>query len=277
MIHFFPSRAVAVEILGFGVHWYGLLYLAAFLVAYHLLPRLQKYRRLSYTVEEWASLLSWAIAGVIVGGRLGFVLFYEPSMILTDPLETIAVWKGGMSSHGGFIGVTLCLLWALRHRREDILAVADIVVVPVAIGLALGRMGNFINQELYGPVTGLPWGISVPGQPGLVHPTPLYAVAKDLLIATLCYWHLRRTCVIGELSVAEARRRIPEGKTFALFLMLYGALRFLIEYVRVQPYGWVHPLGIPLTRGQLLTVFVFAAGVGLWGWVTRRQRLRARP
>jgi phosphatidylglycerol:prolipoprotein diacylglycerol transferase len=222
-------------------------------------------------VEEWATLLSWAIVGVIVGGRLGFVLFYEPRMFLEHPAEVIAVWHGGMSSHGGFIGVTLCLLWALRHKKSDILAVADVVVVPVAIGLALGRVGNFINQELYGPPTSLPWGILVPGQPGPVHPTQLYAVAKDLFIAAMCYWHLRFTCRTGNVRMADLRHEIPEGKTFALFLMLYGVLRFLVEYVRIQPYGWVYPLGIPLTRGQVLTVFLFAAGVVLWVWVGRRR------
>lgn len=262
MIRLFPARAVAVEVLGFGIHWYGLLYFAAFLLAYALLPRLQKLRGLTYTRDEWATLLAWAVGGVILGGRLGFVLFYEPLQYLAHPLEILAVWHGGMASHGGFLGVTLALLWALRGRsREEILRIADVVVVPAALGLALGRVGNFINQELYGPPTSLPWGILIPGEPGPVHPTQLYAVAKDLLIAGVCFWHLRSTV-----------RTHAAGRTFAVFLLLYGVLRFLIEYLRVQPYGWTPILGIPFTRGQILTVFIALAGGWLWWWAGSRKR-----
>lgn len=250
MISLFPSRAVAVEVFGFGVHWYGLLYLAAFVIAWYLLPRLQRFRDLGYSVDTWSNLLSWAVVGVIVGGRLGFVLFYEPQL-LASPLDAIAVWRGGMSSHGGFIGVTLALFFALRHRRGDILKVADTLVVPVALGLACGRIGNFINQELYGTVTTLPWGIAVPGVDGLRHPVQLYAVAKDLLIAGVCLWHLMRPQFIA-------------GRTFALFLMLYGVLRFLVEALRDQTYAPVDLAGLLLTRGQLMTLPVILAGVVLW-------------
>src|SRR5262245_54348329 len=113
MISFFPSREVALSIGSFSLHWYGLLYFAAFVVAWYLLPRLQKYRGLNLSSDEWSSILSWAVVGVIVGGRLGFVLFYEPSYYLSHPLEIFAVWKGGMASHGGFIGVALAMFWAL--------------------------------------------------------------------------------------------------------------------------------------------------------------------
>ena len=183
--------------------------------------------------------------GVVAGGRLGFVLFYEPSYYLSHPLEVIAVWQGGMSSHGGFIGVTVAILWALRERKNLILPIADVIVIPIALGLACGRIGNFINQELYGTVTTLPWGIAIPGEDGLRHPTQLYAVAKDLLIALACYLHLQKT-------------RIP-GKTFALFLMMYGALRFLVEYVRDNDVF----IG-PFSEGQLLTFPIIIAGVLLW-------------
>lgn len=254
MIAFFPSRTVALELLGFSVHWYGLLYLAGFLLAWALLPKLQKERQLSLSVDEWSGLLSAAVLGVILGGRLGFVLFYEPSYFLAHPVEILQVWHGGMSSHGGFLGVTVALLIALRNKTtEDKLRLADVAVVPIALGLMLGRLGNFINQELYGTVTTLPWGIVVPGEEGLRHPTQLYAMAKDLLIAGLCFLHLRR---------ATGRH----GETLALFLMLYGALRFAVEHFRVQDYD----LWLGLTRGQLLTVPIFLVGLAVAVWVRRR-------
>lgn len=255
MIALFPSRTVALELFGFSVHWYGLLYLAGFLLAWALLPKLQKYRQLSLSADDWSGLLSAAVLGVILGGRLGFVLFYEPAYFVAHPIEIFQVWHGGMSSHGGFLGVTVALLIALRNKTiDDKLRLADVVVTPIALGLMLGRVGNFINQELYGTITTLPWGIVVPGEEGLRHPTQLYAMVKDLLIAALCFLHVRR---------AGARN----GETLALFLMLYSTLRLLVEHFRVQDYD----LWLGLTRGQLLTLPIFLIGLALAVWVRRRK------
>lgn len=247
MIQLFPSRQVALELFGFGIHWYGLLYFAAFVIAWFLLPRLQKYRGLQYSSEDWSNILSWAVVGVIVGGRLGYVLFYNPVYFLQHPLEIFAVWQGGMSSHGGFIGVALALAWIMRTRITDLLLVADVIVVPIAIGLALGRIGNFINQELYGTVTSVPWAIAIPGVEGLRHPTQIYAVIKDLFIAGVCFWYLQRKPVIP-------------GRTLALFLMLYSVLRFIVEFFRDQ-HGIYYGL---FSEGQILTIPLMAVGVALW-------------
>lgn len=255
MIHFFPSRVVALELFGFPIHWYGLMYLAAFLAAFYLLPRLQKHRGLSLSRDEWATLLSWAVIGVLAGGRLGFVLFYEPAYFLKNPLEVVQVWHGGMSSHGGFLGVTLALLYTCRKLRIHPLALADTLAVPVAIGLAFGRMGNFINEELYGTVTAVPWAMEFSGAEGLRHPTQIYAIFKDLFIAAVCFWHLRR-------------RPAAQGKTMGLMLMLYGALRFIVEHFREQPYDVLALGSVVFTRGQLLTIPLFLAGLYLW---MRRQ------
>ncbi|MDO8648352.1 MAG: prolipoprotein diacylglyceryl transferase [Candidatus Peregrinibacteria bacterium] len=260
MIALFPTRTVAVDLFGFAIHWYGLLYLVAFLLAAWLLPRLQQYRNLRLTSEEWMSIISWAVLGVIVGGRLGYVLFFERSHFLRHPAEIIMVWKGGMSSHGGFIGVAIALSLACLLKRIDPWKLADVVVVPAAIGLALGRLGNFINQELYGTATTLPWGITVPGVEGFVHPTQLYGILKDLLIACACFLHLRYA------------KTIRPGRTFALFLMLYGILRFLLEFLRVQSYPLVVFGGIALSRGQLLTIPVFIAGLVVWFVFRRKAR-----
>jgi len=257
MIEFFPSRTIALSIAGFSIHWYGLLYLAGFLLAFLMLPRIQKWRNLQLTSDDWSSILAWGIVGVIVGGRLGFVLFYEPWYFLSEPLEIVQVWHGGMSSHGGMIGLVLGILFAARKRGIDSVALMDCIVIPGAIGLALGRIGNFINQELYGSVTTLPWGIAVPDVEGLRHPTQWYAVLKDLFIAVACYWHLR------------TYRNIP-GRTLALFLMLYGALRYLLEYLRVQTYPLTDLKIILLSRGQLLTLPLFLAGALFWWWLGRQ-------
>jgi len=254
----FPSRTIFLELFGFQVHWYGIMYLLAFLLAWALLPRLQKYRSFYLSREEWSTILSWSIIGVIVGGRLGFVLFYEPGYYLTHPDEILKIWKGGMSSHGGIIGVTFAVLFAMGKRKGDILKVADIAVIPVALGLALGRMGNFINQELYGIATTLPWGITVPNEIGTVHPTQFYAAFKDLLLAAVCFVYL-----------SKSKDQRP-GRTLALFLILYSVLRFLVEYLRVQTYPMVD-VGILLSRGQVLSIPVLLVGVWLW-WRVKEKR-----
>ena len=262
MVQFFPSRAIVIAIGNFSVHWYGIMYLLAFVTTFLLVSILQKQRGLSLSSDEWSSLLTWGIIGVIVGGRLGYVLFYEPMYFLSHPLDIVAVWKGGMSSHGGFIGVTLLMLYVIRKQGLSFLAVADILVVPVAIGLAFGRFGNFINQELYGTVTTLSWGIVVPGLEGLRHPTQLYAVAKDLFIAGVCCFYLYKI------------KPPITGRVSALFLMMYGVLRFLVEYLRVQEHT-VFDLGImELSRGQLLTIPLFIIGVMLWVWAGKRETLK---
>jgi phosphatidylglycerol---prolipoprotein diacylglyceryl transferase len=255
MIQFFPSRPVFVELFGFPIHWYGIMYLCAFVVAWLLLPRLQKFRGLRLGDDEWSALLSWGIVGVIGGGRLGYVLFYEPAYFAAHPLDVFAVWKGGMASHGGFIGVTLALLYSLRHRKGDLLRIADILVIPAAIGLAFGRIGNFINLELYGTVTSVPWCLDIPGVEGCRHPSQLYAVAKDLFIALACFWYLTRVSPVRP------------GRTAALFLMLYGILRFSLEFFREPDHSRI----FDLTRGQLYSIPLIIAGLALWVWAGRRR------
>jgi phosphatidylglycerol:prolipoprotein diacylglycerol transferase len=259
VIDFFPARNVAVAIGGFPIYWYGILYLLAFVAAALLLPRLQHLRKLRLSKGEWSDILTWAVVGVLVGGRFGYVLFYRFSDFIGNPLVLLDVRSGGMASHGGFIGVALALLWVMRKRAwQQKFSIADIAVVPVAIGLAFGRFGNFLNQELYGTVTTLPWGMHFDGVQGLRHPTQFYAMAKDLCIAASCFWYLRST-----------RESFVPGRSLALFLMLYGVLRFVVEIFRDQTgiatYG-------PLSEGQLLTIPVFLVGAAIWYSTARRSR-----
>jgi len=252
---FFPSRTVALEVLGFSIHWYGVMYLLAFLFGLWILPRLQKHRDVHLTSDDWSTVLMWAIFGVIIGGRLGFVFFYEPVYFWGSPSKILAVWEGGMSSHGGFIGVALALGWVLKKRWGGILKVADLVVIPVAIGFALGRFGNFINQELYGTVTDLSWGWNVPEVGELRHPWPVYAMISNVVIAGVCFWYLRLT------SYLRAGHG-PAGRVLALFLTLYGLSRFFLEYLRAQEYPFIDTGVLLLTRGQFLTLGILL--VGLW-------------
>lgn len=257
MFSLFPSRTVAVELFGFPIHWYGLLYLFSFLIAWYLLPKLQKWRGLSLTNDEWSSVLTAGVLGVLIGGRLGFVLFYEPMMLWMAPWRVFAVWEGGMASHGGFLGVAIALLIVTRANMDRLLRILDVAAVPIAIGLALGRVGNVINQELYGSVTSLPWGITIPGVEGPRHPTHAYAVIKDLFLASVSYLHLRRSS--------------RPGTTIAFMIMLYSVLRFLNEYLRIQPYGYTEVLGLAFTRGQLLTIPLFVAGALLMIYALKRR------
>jgi phosphatidylglycerol:prolipoprotein diacylglycerol transferase len=259
VIVFFPSRTVFVEIGTFAVHWYGIMYLCAFLLALFLLPRLQRYRStVAIEKDQWSELLTLGVLGVLAGGRLGFVFFYEPLYFLQHPLDVFAVWKGGMSSHGGLIGVVFGVWLFCRKHRVPVLALADLIVVPAALGLALGRIGNFINLELYGSVTTLPWGIAIPGVEGLRHPTQLYAVAKDLAIAGICFSALSRSSIAG----------FPTG----MFFISYGVLRFLLEYLRVPSHETVNLAGVVVTRGQLLTIPLVVVGLLLVWAVAKRHR-----
>ena len=256
MIAIFPERAVALSIGSFALHWYGLLYLAGFLVAYALLPRLQAYRSISFTKEQWASVLSAALIGVIVGGRLGYVLLYSSAWYVQNPFEVFAVWKGGMASHGGMLGVLIAGCYAARKHNVSLLHLADVSVVVIAIGLALGRIGNFVNYELYGTVTNVPWAWEIPDVEGLRHPTPLYAMMKNLSIAALCFWHVRRQPFVA-------------GRTVAMFFVLYGVFRFIVEFVRVPTHDILVFGSAELSRGQVYSVPVIVMGLLLFAYTFR--------
>ncbi len=248
-MNFFPTRQISLQIGPLAVHWYGLMYLIAFLAAWFLIPRLAKYRGLSLSKEQQSSLLTYAILGTLIGGRLGYTAFYGAEYFGDHPWEIFAVWKGGMSFHGGLVGVGIALFLFAKRETLDFWKILDVAIIPATLGLAFGRFGNFINEELYGPVTDLPWGMAIPGVEGLRHPTPLYAMVKDLLIASMCFLHLRRNAI--------------PGATTALFLILYGILRFSIEFVRVETASGLDLGLLYLTRGQLLSIPVLLLG----GWI----------
>ncbi|MBI3420976.1 MAG: prolipoprotein diacylglyceryl transferase [Candidatus Sungbacteria bacterium] len=252
MVDFFPSREVLLSIAQFQVRWYGLLYVAAFWLGWLLLPKLATLRNLPLAKDEASRLAASLAFGVIAGGRLGYVFLYEPVYFLAHPWEIFWLSQGGMSSHGGFIGVALALWWLTRkpmvHLRsvpwaQRFLALADILVVPVTFGLALGRIGNFINQELY------------PGYWALV------VAGADAALGLLCWYFLKK----GTLLPSAACQK---GYVAGVFLIGYGLIRFLNEFVRIQE--WPYMAG--LTYGQFLTVPIFLAGL----WLVWKNSLKVR-
>jgi phosphatidylglycerol:prolipoprotein diacylglycerol transferase len=255
---------VAIALGPLQIHWYGLTYLVAFGLFLWLATRrarLPWFAQAGWTKREVEDLLFWGVAGVIVGGRLGYALFYKPGHYLANPLEVLMVWKGGMSFHGGLVGVVVALALYARRLRRPFLQVADLVAPCVPTGLASGRIGNFINGELWGRAAdpSLPWAMVFPqaGDGIARHPSQLYQFALEgLLLFALLWWY-------------GARRRAT-GQVAAAFLVGYGALRFVVEWFR-EPDSFLGPLALGLSMGQWLCLPMVAGGAALWAWCGRRD------
>jgi phosphatidylglycerol:prolipoprotein diacylglycerol transferase len=248
---------VAFEIGPIGVRWYGLMYLVGFV----LFVVLGKYRAKQQLLTGWHprdidDMLFYGVFGVILGGRLGYVLFYKPLHYLANPLEIFAVWTGGMSFHGGFLGVLFALWLFARRRGKRWLDVTDFVAPLVPLGLAAGRLGNFINGELVGRVTSVPWAMVFPqvdNQPR--HPSQLYQFGLEGVLLFAILW------------IYTSRRR-PMGAPSGLFLAGYGAFRFIAEYAR-EPDSFLAALPLGLTMGQWLSLPMMLAGVTMIVWAHR--------
>ncbi|TSE34916.1 prolipoprotein diacylglyceryl transferase [Tepidimonas charontis] len=257
---------VALRVGPLAVHWYGLMYLVGFALFWWLGQRRlrhEPYRRLGWQPRDVEDMLFWGVLGVIVGGRLGYVLFYQPLTYLGQPWRVLAVWEGGMSFHGGLLGVLVAMwLWARRQRRPW-LQVMDFVAPCVPAGLAAGRIGNFINGELWGRVAdpSLPWAMVFPAAGPLPrHPSQLYqALLEGLTLFVLLWLFARRPRRIGEVSAA--------------FLVGYGVFRFVAEFFR-EPDAHLGLLALNLSMGQWLSMPLIVAGLALWGWAWRQTSNR---
>jgi phosphatidylglycerol:prolipoprotein diacylglycerol transferase len=246
---------VIVQIGPLAIRWYGLMYLVGFGFAYLLIRHLARLRGLALNSDGVSDLLFQAVIGVVVGGRLGYVLFYNPVWYFSHPLEIFAVWQGGMSFHGGLLGVVVATVWFCRRRQLSILLTGDIMVASATIGLGCGRIGNFINGELWGRATDLPWGIVFPaGGPLPRHPSQLYEAVLEgpVLFGVLYLMH---------------RLKLPSGAPFFSFFVGYGLFRLLVEFVR-QPDAHIGFLWGGATMGQLLSLPMIIFGVGglIWLW-----------
>lgn len=258
---------VAFSLGPLSVHWYGLTYLLAFglfLFLGHRRLRHEPYASASgaaaWKRSDVEDVLFYGVIGVVIGGRLGYCLFYKPAYYLSNPLEIFYVWQGGMSFHGGLLGVIVAMFWLARVRKKHWLAVADFVAPCVPTGLAAGRLGNFINGELWGRVADptLPWAMVFRGAGDAPrHPSQLYQLfLEGLLLFVLLWLYARKPRRLGEVSAA--------------FLVGYGSLRFVAEFFR-EPDSFLGLLALNMSMGQWLGLPMVAGGVGLWLWAQRHE------
>jgi phosphatidylglycerol:prolipoprotein diacylglycerol transferase len=249
---------VAISLGPLAVRWYGLMYLAGFAAAWWLGLRRIRQGLTAVTRAQFDDLFFGCVLGVILGGRLGYVLFYKPSYYLQQPLEALALWQGGMSFHGGFLGVLAAMLFVARRHRLAWLEIMDFLAPLVPLGIAAGRLGNFINGELWGRVTEVSWGMVFRGAGNLPrHPSQLYEMALEgVALFALLWWF-------------SAKPR-PRGQVSALFLAGYGVARFACEFAR-EPDAFLGTLALGLTMGQWLSLPMILAGIALFAW-SRRPR-----
>lgn len=235
-----------------ALRWYGLMYALSFILAYKFLPFIAARKKLKVSEEQVSDLLFYVALGVILGGRLGYVLFYNPVFYLSNPGRIFSVWEGGMSFHGGLIGVIIVGTLFCRNKKVPFYPWADISMMSVAIGLGLGRIGNFINGELFGRATDVPWCMVFPdGGPVCRHPSQLYQAALEGGAIFLVLWVL-------------SKKNVAAGTLFWALICLYGLFRFLVEFVR-EPDAHIGFLFQYFSMGQLLSLPMFVIGGGmLW-------------
>ncbi|MAF34438.1 prolipoprotein diacylglyceryl transferase [Candidatus Woesearchaeota archaeon] len=233
---------VALNLGFFQIRWYGVMWVLAFFIVQYFLKKAVKDKELDLTPKQVEDVMLWLTLSIVVGARLFYVIFYNLSYYISNPLKVAAVWQGGLSFHGGLVGAILATWWVCKKYDIRFWKLAHVVVVPLSLAQALGRMGNFINGELYGRVSDVAWAVFFPGVEGARHPSQLYEVGYNLFIFLV----LLKT----------------KNNRLAVFMMLYSVFRFLVEFVR-QPDVQLGMIG-PLTMGQWLTIPVFLAGLYIY-------------
>lgn len=259
---------VALQLGPLAIHWYGLTYLAAFALFLLLARARLKHEPFAsirqpraWEARDVEDILFLGVMGVVVGGRVGYCLFYKPAYYLSHPLEIFAVWQGGMSFHGGMLGVIVAMVWYARSRQRPFLQVMDFVAPCVPTGLAAGRVGNFINGELWGRVADplLPWAMVFRGAGDLPrHPSQVYQFLMEGLLLFVLLW-------------LYARKPRATGQVAAAFLFGYGVFRFSAEFFR-EPDAHLGLLSLGMSMGQWLCVPMIIGGAVVWGWAGRHAR-----
>jgi phosphatidylglycerol:prolipoprotein diacylglycerol transferase len=246
------------------LRWYGLMYMLGFIIGFFVLRRFAKYRKLNISTDDLYDLLFYLILGVMIGGRLGYVLFYDLSSYIRAPLSIFAIWQGGMSFHGGFVGCVIAAYWITRKKGWNFWEIADLVCVAFPIGLGLGRIGNFINGELFGRPSTLPWAMVFPeGGSTPRHPSQLYeALLEGVVLFFILRWLYRKN--------------FYRGTVFWALIAFYGLFRFLVEFVREPDAQLGLDLG-PFTRGQELTFPMLVIGATMMIIYARRRPVEPAP
>jgi len=234
----------------FAIRWYGIMYLLGFASSYFLVNYQIEKKKLVFAKDFVSSLYSYLIIGLLLGARLGYVLFYDLSDYVRHPLEVFAVWHGGMSFHGGLVGSLLAGVLFCKKFNASFWQVSDLVAVTAPIGLGLGRLANFINGELYGRVSNVPWAMVFPsGGPLPRHPSQIYELSLEGILLFIVLWFLKD-------------RGFRPGVITALFLVIYGFFRSFVEFFREPDVQLGFILG-PFTMGQLLSATMICAGIGI--------------
>ena len=243
---------IAFQVGPFAVRWYGLAYIAGFICAFLVMANLAKRWKVRVDEDSFFTIVFAVIIGVILGGRLGYVLFYGDGFYLEHPEKILAFNEGGMSFHGGLIGVLVGGMVAAKITRMPFLTLADMGCIGAAIGLFFGRCANFVNGELWGAPTDLPWGVVFGGAAGEVarHPSQLYEALLEGVVIFIVLFALSRK-----------KPPLPRGTHFGLFLIMYGMFRFLIEFIREPDVQLGYLWGGWLTMGQLLSLPLVLAGI----------------
>lgn len=260
MITYPQIDPIAFHVFGWPVHWYGLMYLIGFLGGWAVLSlRIHKSPR-GFSQEMLSDIVFYTALGVILGGRLGYMIFYDGYDILNDPMLILQVWKGGMSFHGGLLGVLLAMWYCTKKFNKSFLQFTDLIAPAVPIGLGAGRIGNFINSELVGRVTDVPWAMVFPSADGMLrHPSQLYEFFLEGVVLFAVLWIF-------------SRKERPVGAVSGLFALLYAVFRFTIEFFR-EPDAQVGYLALGFTEGQWLSLPLALVGVLLL-WYAYRGRAR---
>ena len=264
MLQYPAIDPVAIAIGPLKIHWYGLMYLVGIGAAWWLAKRRLAQFDPTWNKDTLSDLVFWCALGVIVGGRLGYVLFYDLASYIANPALVLRIWEGGMSFHGGFLGVLLAVLWFAHKHKKPFWALVDFIAPLVPIGLGAGRIGNFINAELWGKASSVPWAMIFPTDPAQLprHPSQLYQFALEGVALFVILW-------------LYTRKPRPTMAVSGLFALCYGIFRFVVEFVRVPDAQLGYLAFDWLTMGQILCLPMMAVGILLMLIAYRREEAQA--
>lgn len=256
-----PLDPVLVTLGPFAIRWYALAYLFGFIFAWWMCMRLARLNPKGLSAQACDDYMTWGVIGTILGGRLGYILFYQLDFYLENPLDILYVWHGGMSFHGGLLGVIVAAIIFSRKRKIPFFALSDILACVTPVGLFLGRLANFVNGELYGRVTDVPWAVMFPRGGGAPrHPSQLYEAGLEGIVLFVVLMMMAR------IPAVRARYGILSG----VFLLLYGAFRFIVEFFREPDVQLGYLMG-GATMGQVLCLPMMLAGALILAYALRRK------